>query len=135
FPLRTSNFQLATPPMLNPQDIRGRAFKYASATLLARNTDADGDNIGADDIDTLRYSVLEIAQVTPDTLTQVEGHNNVELEADEIFVDTLQTDPPWDLDEVGYNFRHDIDVTTHEAFPHAGVEYQVRYEVTPMAGQ
>src|SRR5690606_4075901 len=96
FQLPTSNFQLPTPPMLNPQDIRGRVFKNASATLLARITDADGDNIVPDDIDTLRYSVLEIDPVTPDTLTPVEGHNNVELEADEIFFDTLQTDPPWD---------------------------------------
>jgi hypothetical protein len=121
--------------MLDAQDIRGRVFQNASATLLARITDADGDNIVPDDIGELRYSVLAIDPVTPNTLTPVEGHDDVALDEDEIFFATLQTDPPWDLDETGYNFRHDIDVTTHEAFPNAGVEYQVRYEVTPVAGQ
>jgi len=121
--------------MHDAQDIRGRVFKNASASLYARIVDGNGDLIVPDDIAALSYTVFEIAPEMPDELTAVEGHDEVALDPEVVFYETLQTGGAWNLDEVGYNFRHDIDVTTHEAFPHAGVSYQVRYEMTPVAGQ
>jgi len=47
----------------------------------------------------------------------------------------LQTGGLWTIDQVGYNFRHEIDVSQDEAFPKAGAHYQVRYELTPPTGQ
>jgi hypothetical protein len=44
-------------------------------------------------------------------------------------------DPPWDVDEVGFNFRHEIDVTESPAFVTAGRRYRVQYVLTPTDGQ
>ena len=121
--------------MHDAQDIRGRVFKNASASLYARIVDGSGELIVPDDIASLSYTVFEITPELPDDLEAVEGHDEEVLNPEVVFYETLQTGGAWNLDEVGYNFRHDIDVTTHEAFPHAGVEYQVRYEMTPVAGQ
>ena len=53
----------------------------------------------------------------------------------DVVFNSLQTGGLWTVDEVGYNFRHEIDVSTAEAFPKAGVQYQVRYELVPTSGQ
>lgn len=121
--------------MHNAQDIRGRVFKNASASLYARIVDGDNELIVPNDIDTLSYTIFEISPERPDDLTPVEGHDEQTLDPVVVFHDTLQTSGAWNLDDVGYNFRHDIDVSTHEAFPVAGVEYQVRYEMIPVVGQ
>ena len=52
-----------------------------------------------------------------------------------VIFNALQTGGLWTVDEVGYNFRHEINVSSSEAFPKAGVQYQVRYELTPTTGQ
>ena len=54
-------------------------------------------------------------------------------EADIIF-DTLQDDASWTIDDIGYNFRHTIDVCTNQAFPIAGRRYLVEYRLWPALG-
>jgi hypothetical protein len=49
--------------------------------------------------------------------------------------DTLQTDPIWTVDAIGYNFRHVLDVSAHPAFAIAGRRYLIEYQLTPTAGQ
>ena len=63
------------------------------------------------------------------------GHNNVKLTVANVIFISLQTGGLWTVDEVGFNFRHEIDVGTNEAFPRAGTQYQVRYELVPTSGQ
>lgn len=121
--------------MTTANDIRGTVFKNASAVLMARIVDADGELISPSDVVLIHYSVLEVDHCDHDTLVPVEGHDNVELDADEVFFDELETAGPWTVDEEGYNFRHDLDVNEHEAFLTAGTDYQVRYEVVPVVGQ
>lgn len=116
-------------------DIRGTVFKNGPAVLMGRVVGPDGDAVAQSDIASARYSVLEIDHIDHDTLSPVAGHDNVELDVEEVFYDSLQTGGPWSVDATGYNFRHDLDVATDEAFTSAGVDYQVRYEVTPVAGQ
>ena len=63
------------------------------------------------------------------------GHDAASLAVGTTVFDALQNDSLWTVDSTGYNFRHEVDVSTNEAFPQAGVSYQVRYELTPMTGQ
>ena len=49
--------------------------------------------------------------------------------------DTLQTDPAWTVDTTGYNFRHVLDVSAHQAFTLAGRRYLVEFQLTPVVGQ
>lgn len=121
--------------MTTANDIRGVVFKNGPATLMARIVGPEGDAIAPSDVALLHYSVLEVDHSDHDTLVPVEGHDNVELDPDEMFYDELVTGPPWTMDDLGYNFRHDLAIAEHDAFPTAGVEYQVRYEVVPVVGQ
>lgn len=56
--------------------------------------------------------------------------SNGSLTVGAVVFDTLQTDGRWDIDSVGYNFRHDND---HQVLTDAG-RYRIEYEVTMSAG-
>ena len=116
-------------------DIPGKVFRNGSAVLMARVVNADGQNLNQSSVSTIRYTVFEVTTNDPSGLVAVTGHNNVLLTAGAVVYDTLQTDLNWTADALGYNFRHELDVSTSEAFPDAGKVYQVRYELTPVTGQ
>lgn len=121
--------------MSTAADIRGTAFKNGPATLMARVVGPDGDALATTDLSSLHYSVLEVDPCDHDTLTPVTGHDNVELTIADVFFDTLQTGGTWSVDAKGYNFLHNLDVSTNDAFPTAGVRYLLRYEAVPVSGQ
>lgn len=121
--------------MPTAQDTFGAVFKNGAAILLARVVGADGEAVTQSDLSAIRYSVLELDAGLPDSTSAVAGHDNVPLSVGSVVFDTLQTDSLWSIDATGYNFRHEIDVGAAEAFPTAGVSYQVRYEATPVSGQ
>jgi hypothetical protein len=121
--------------MPQAKDIFGTAFKNGSAILIARIVDAGGANVQQAGIAAIEYSIYELDPCRPDSLAAVAGHDSASLDVADVIFNTLQTGGLWTVDEVGYNFRHEIDVSTAEAFPRAGVQYQVRYELTPATGQ
>lgn len=117
------------------QDIRGTVYKNGTAVLMARIVGPDGEPVETADIDSLSYTVYEIDPVRPDSPSAIAGHTSVALDEEQVFFDELQTGELWTLDEEGFNFRHEVDVSTNPAFPKADVNYQVRYEITPIGGQ
>ncbi|MEX2091838.1 MAG: hypothetical protein WD971_04130 [Pirellulales bacterium] len=121
--------------MPQAQDIFGTAFKNGSAILMARIVDAAGANVQQAGLAAIEYSIYELDPCRPDNLAAVAGHDGVSLVVADVIFNALQTGGLWTVDDVGYNFRHEIDVSTTEAFPKAGAQYQVRYELTPTAGQ
>jgi hypothetical protein len=121
--------------MPQANDIFGTAFKNGSAILMARIVDAAGANVQQAGLDAIEYSIFELDPCRPDNLTAVAGHDGVSLTVADVIFNALQTGGLWTVDAIGYNFRHEIDVSTTEAFPKAGVQYQVRYELTPTTGQ
>ena len=121
--------------MPNAKDIYGTAFKNGSAILMARIVDSSGQNVQQSGIDLIEYSIFELDPCRPDNLTVVAGHDGVSLDVADVVFNSLQVGGLWTVDEVGYNFRHEIDVSAAEAFPKAGVQYQVRYELVPTSGQ
>ena len=116
-------------------DIQGKVFRNGSAVLMARVVDTSGTNLNQASISAIEYSVYELTTNDPSGLSTVAGHNGVSLAVASVIFDSLQDDDAWTVDSQGYNFRHDIDVSTNEAFPNAGKVYQVRYELTPVMGQ
>jgi hypothetical protein len=121
--------------MPQASDIHGTAFKNGSAVLMARIVDSAGDYVQQSALASIEYSVYELDPCRPDNLTVVAGHDGQLLDVADVIFNALQTGGLWTVDQVGYNFRHEIDVGTAEAFPKAGVQYQVRYELVPTAGQ
>lgn len=121
--------------MPQAKDILGTAFKNGSAVLMARIVDAAGANVQQAGISGIAYSIFELDPCRPDQLVAVAGHSNVSLTVANVIFNALETGGLWTVDDVGFNFRHEIDVGTSAAFPKAGVQYQVRYELTPTSGQ
>jgi hypothetical protein len=121
--------------MPTAKDIHGTAFKNGSAVLMARIVDVVGAHVQQAGIAAIEYSIFELDPCRPDDLTVVAGHDGAWLVIADVIFNALQTGGLWSVDEVGYNFRHEIDVASSEAFPKAGAQYQVRYELTPTTGQ
>jgi hypothetical protein len=121
--------------MPQANDIFGSAFKNGSAILMARIVDGSGQPVQQSGISTVQYSIYELDPCQADNLSVVAGHDDVSLTVSGIIFNSLQTGGLWTVDEEGYNFRHELDVSESEAFPRAGVQYQVRYELTPTTGQ
>jgi hypothetical protein len=102
---------------------------------MARIVDSSGANVQQSGIDSIEYSIYELDPCRPDNLSVVAGHDGEALSVSSVIFNSLQTGGLWSVDEEGYNFRHEIDVSQSDAFPKAGVQYQVRYELTPTTGQ
>ena len=121
--------------MPQAKDIFGTAFKNGSAILMARIVDSTGANVQQSALASIEYSIFELDPCRPDNLVVVAGHDGAELDVEDVVFNSLQTGGLWTVDAVGYNFRHEIDVSASEAFPKAGVQYQIRYELVPTSGQ
>jgi hypothetical protein len=121
--------------MAEALDIHGTAFKNGSVTLLARIVGAGGANIVPADLQSVKYGVYLLDDQNPDARTAVTGHADVSLTVADVIFSSLQTDPIWEVDDIGYNFRHVIDVSEHAAFVIAGRRYLVEYQLTPAVGQ
>jgi hypothetical protein len=116
-------------------DIHGTVFKNGSATLLARVVGHDGEAIVRADIASARYSIYLLDDDDADSRTAVTGHSDVSLTVADVLFDTLQTGPLWTVDAAGYNFCHQVNVSSHPAFAIAGRRYLVEYRLAPHAGQ
>ena len=121
--------------MADAAEIHGTAFKGGSATLLARVVGSDAAAIVQADIASISFSVYLLDDQDADSRTAVTGHTDVSPNVNDIVFNTLQTDALWTVDETGYNFRHVLDVSEHQAFAIAGRRYLVEFELTPTSGQ
>ena len=79
--------------------------------------------------------MLEVDECDPTGAAPVEGHGQQSLAPAQVLYDTLQAPAIWTTDAVGFNFRHDLDVGAHDAFPMRGRLYHVRYVLWPASGQ
>ncbi len=121
--------------MPDAQDIQGTVFKNGSAILLARVVGADGEAITRNTLAAIRYTASLLDDQDPDQQTPLDGHVAISLSVAEAIYDTVQTDAIWTRDSIGYNFKHVLDVSAHEAFPTAGRSYRIVHELTPTSGQ
>lgn len=121
--------------MADAADTYGTALKNGSATFLARVVGKDGANIVQADVASAEYSVYLLDDQDADSRTAVTGHSGVALNVNDLIFNTLQKDALWTVDEVGYNFRHVLDVSENQAFTIAGRRYLVEFELTPSGGQ
>jgi hypothetical protein len=117
------------------RDFQGTVFRNGSAVLLARVVDSHGDNLNQASLASASYTIFALEPNEPESLTPVEGHVGVALDVEDVIFDVLQTGNGWTVDEVGYNFRHELDISDDEAFTETGRVYQIRYELLPVTGQ
>lgn len=120
--------------MPHATDNFGTVFERGAAVLLARVALADGAPITRAQVASVRYTIYGLDPCEPHAGQPVAGHDDAPLVVSEVVFDTLQTGGPWTVDAVGYNFRHEVAVGANEAFPAAGRDYQVRYELQSVSG-
>lgn len=121
--------------MASAAEIRGTVFKNGSATLLGRVVGADGSAIQQADVSTITYTVALLDETDPDSETAVEGHEDESCVVADTIFDTLQDDDLWEVDAIGFNFRHVVAVSENPAFATAGRNYRIVFTFTPVAGE
>lgn len=121
--------------MSEARDIHGAAFKHGSATLLARIVGNDGADLVQADLASIEYAVYLLDDQDADARTPISGHTDVAVNVTDAVFDTLQKDALWTVDDVGYNFRHVLDVSSSQAFSVAGRRYLVEFRLVPNSGQ
>lgn len=121
--------------MPSAEDVHGIVFKNGTATMLARVVGADAANVTQSDISTGTYSIYLLNDQDADSRTAVTGHTDAALVVADVIFDTLQTDAIWTKDSTGYNFKHEIVISSNEAFAIAGREYLVEVSLTPTSGE
>jgi hypothetical protein len=117
------------------QILRFRVFKNGSAVLMARVVGSDGGYLAQADCSAIEYTIWLLNDHDPNEEVAVEGHDAVELAVAGVVYDTLQTADPWDKDTIGYNFKHEIDISEYQAFALRGRRYLVVVKITPTSGQ
>jgi hypothetical protein len=120
--------------MAEAQDVHGTVFKNGSATLLARVVGATGVVVNRADVVAVKYGIFLLDERDADSQAAVAEHTNVSLTVADVLFDTLQRDALWTRDTTGYNFKHVLDVSGHQAFTIAGRAYRVVYELAPAGG-
>jgi hypothetical protein len=115
--------------MATAHGICGSASKNGTVVLMARIVDGAGVAIRRLDIARIEYSIFELDSLWPEQLTVVFGHNVVPLVLNEVVFDSFQMDDLWAVDDVGYNFRHEIRGDTDGVWPKKGFRYEIRYEL------
>jgi len=120
---------------LQAQDIYGTVFRGGTALLLARVVAEDGHPITPGEIASAEYSIFEVDPEEPESRREIAGHFARQVPVADLLSEQLRTDFPWDMDEVGYNFRHVLDVSEEPAFPTAGRHYLVEFILRPVEGQ
>lgn len=119
---------------MDASEILGAVFKNGSAILLARVVGADAAAIVPDDVEAAEYTIYLIDPRDPDADTPVAGHTAVEIDPDDLLFNAPQADALWDVDAVGYNFKHELDVSANQAFSAAGRNYRIVFTLTPADG-
>ena len=89
-------------------------------------------------ISTITYSVFALDPDDEDSETVQEGHEDVSVTIASAVYDTYQTGGAWTEaggDATGYNFAHTVPIAVYPAFPVRGVDYLIRFSLTPTSGQ
>jgi hypothetical protein len=102
------------------------------AVLMARIVDSAGVAVHRDQVAFAAYSILELADRDRSQEIAVPSHEAVRVDVDQVFCDSLEVGGLWDVDVVGYNFRHEINANRGEPFPKLGATYEIRYTLLPI---
>ena len=121
--------------MPDARDTTGTVFVGGTAAMLARVLGPTAQPVVQADLSSIEYSIYALDDADATARTPVTGHSAVAINVSDVIFDSLQTDPVWTADDIGYNFLHIIDITTHPAFTLAQQRYLVEYKLTPTRGQ
>jgi hypothetical protein len=101
---------------------------------MARLVDAAGDAIPPSHVSAIEYSAYEVDPFWPEQLTVIRGHHAVPLATREVLFDSPQVGGFWGVDDVGFNFRHELTLDPCAPSPSAKQRYELAYQLTMING-
>lgn len=119
--------------MPNASDISGTVFVGGSSTNMARIIGIHGSAVTRADIASVTYSLYSYNKYSGER-TVVTNHGAISLTVNDVIYNVLQIDALWTVDTIGYNFRHELDVSANAAFAATG-NYLLEYRLQPISGQ
>lgn len=114
--------------MANAEHFYGTVLDNGTCRLKGQIANDAGDLLTIAGTSVASYTIYEIDPNDEDNRTAIEGHEDVALTVADVILDSPGS---WDIDDTGYNFLHEIDISTNPAFTLAGREYLVVVSVTP----
>ena len=121
--------------MATANGICSKRLASGSVVLMARIVDGDGMAIRRSEVIAVEYSLYEVDACWPEQLTAVRGGRAVPLAVGDVLFDSPQIGHFWSVDEVGYNFRHEVDFGWDQPLAKTGWCYEVVYQLTMTTGQ
>jgi hypothetical protein len=121
--------------MATANGIFSKALASGPVIVMARIVDYRGAPIRRSDVSAIEYSVYELDPFWPEQLTVVRGQRAVPLVVADVLFDSLQIGRLWAVDDIGYNFRHELPDGSSSEFAKVGRLYEVAYQVTMNTGR
>jgi hypothetical protein len=112
-----------------------KAVGRGSIVLMARIVDSAGVAIRPSDVVAIEYSAYEVDAFWPEQRQVMRGHRAVPLVVRYALFDSPQVGCGWDVDDVGYNFRHVFRFEREHPFSNAEHGYEVMYQLTLCNGR
>jgi hypothetical protein len=100
-----------------------------SIVLLARVLDGTGRRIQPADVLEIEFSAHELDSCGAMKFAANAERPATRLSAFEVISPMLVRDALWSIDDVGYNFRHDVTIGNHIATPQDSGHVELRYVV------
>lgn len=116
--------------MISARNYYGTVYTNAGAVLMARVVGFSSEALTRSQLASGEYSIFRMDQREEYRKIPVTGMTEVELDLDQVFLNSLQKDSAWTLDSEGYNFRHVLKVP-EETFSDRFRFYQVEYTFFP----
>lgn len=120
--------------MATANGICGTTLERGAIVLMARIVDGGGGAIRPLDVRAIHYSVYEVDPFLPEQLTAVRGHRAIPLAVGDVLFESPQVGRSWSVDDVGYNFRHEIRLGGEPLLPKIVRRYEVAYRMTMLHG-
>ena len=112
----------------------GTTLQHGAAILMARLVDGGGAPIRPEHVHAIECSIFEVDPCWPNNLSIVPDYHAISLDVADVVFDSPQIGESWTVDEMGYNFRHEI-ACRHGQFPKTSFRYEVRYVFTIASGR
>ncbi len=103
---------------------------------MARLVDRLGDPLTPDAVHAIEYSVFALCESSLQIKEALVDHFERQLLVHEVILPRLRRRRPWDVDDHGYNFRHQIKIDRrNESSAQKQTHYEIRYVITEATGE
>ncbi|HEX4415161.1 MAG TPA: hypothetical protein VH107_16125 [Lacipirellulaceae bacterium] len=114
----------------------GNVGQSKTGVLMARLVDPHGRLLHTSMVRSIQYSLYELSESGSPRKRLVANHIGRQMRVDKVVADELNVGRSWDIDAIGYNFRHRFVVKSARLHgDHSPTMYELRYVITQTTGE